>query len=298
VTSAQNFDIDIGPAVVHFLPLVVAESRSKPPQRQGAAPLSAPLAAPCQSLTGRREGAAIAAAEGALQDRALCARLPASILQGNGVRSLGADAFHHNLCRARESAKEMLVILVAAQVGPFRSLNTAQTVKIDPAVTVLVGMNEAGKTVLLKALHKSAAAVGGDKFDVVEDYPRKDLTAYQKRHKTEPAAAVVLTYALEDAEVEVVNKKLSTDIKPGQLMSITHKYNNVRSIGLPIDELPTVQALARAFSTDAQSAVKDCKSVRKMPERLANMAVSSLKCNGGELLATELREDFIRGFVS
>jgi hypothetical protein len=190
------------------------------------------------------------------------------------------------------------VILVAAQVGPFRSLNTAQTVKIDPAVTVLVGMNEAGKTVLLKALHKSAAAVGGDKFDVVEDYPRKDLTAYQKRHKTEPAAAVVLTYALEDAEVEVVNKKLSTDIKPGQLMSITHKYNNVRSIGLPIDELPTVQALARAFSTDAQSAVKDCKSVRKMPERLANMAVSSLKCNGGELLATELREDFIRGFVS
>jgi hypothetical protein len=31
---------------------------------------------------------------------------------------------------------------------------------------------------------------------------------------------------------------------------------------------------------------------------LGSWAVSSLKCNGGELLATELREDFIRGFVS
>jgi transcriptional regulator with XRE-family HTH domain len=33
-------------------------------------------------------------------------------------------------------------------------------------------------------------------------------------------------------------------------------------------------------------------------EFAAEVAVSSLKCNGGELLATELREDFIRGFVS
>jgi predicted ATP-dependent endonuclease of OLD family len=33
-------------------------------------------------------------------------------------------------------------------------MNTVQTIKIDPEVTVFVGMNEAGKTVVLKALQK------------------------------------------------------------------------------------------------------------------------------------------------
>lgn len=64
------------------------------------------------------------------------------------------------------------------QLGPFRSINTEQTVAIDPDVTVFVGMNEAGKTVFLKALHKSLDAMKSEEFDPIEDYPRKDLSAY------------------------------------------------------------------------------------------------------------------------
>lgn len=65
------------------------------------------------------------------------------------------------------------MLLVSAKVGPFRSINTAQAVAIDSEVTVFIGMNEAGKTVFLKALHKSLDAMGNEKFDPVEDYPRK-----------------------------------------------------------------------------------------------------------------------------
>ena len=39
------------------------------------------------------------------------------------------------------------MLLSKAKVGPFKSINDPQTVAIDPNVTVLVGMNEAGKTV-------------------------------------------------------------------------------------------------------------------------------------------------------
>lgn len=74
--------------------------------------------------------------------------------------------------------------LVSAKVGPFRSINTEQTISIDPEVTVFVGMNEAGKTVFLKALHKSNDAMGIEVFNPVEDYPRKNLTAYTKKHAT------------------------------------------------------------------------------------------------------------------
>ncbi|MBW8759500.1 MAG: hypothetical protein JF586_18025 [Burkholderiales bacterium] len=91
------------------------------------------------------------------------------------------------------------MILVSAQIGPFRSMNTVQTVKIDPEVTVFVGMNEAGKTVVLKALQKCDDALDEDEFNVIEDYPRKDLTTYTKKHASAPAAVAELTYRLDDS---------------------------------------------------------------------------------------------------
>jgi predicted ATP-dependent endonuclease of OLD family len=50
--------------------------------------------------------------------------------------------------------------LIKVQIEKFRSINTTQTVDIDPEVTAFVGMNEAGKTVFLKALTKALDAVG------------------------------------------------------------------------------------------------------------------------------------------
>lgn len=112
------------------------------------------------------------------------------------------------------------MILVTAKVGPFRSMNTTQTVLVDPEVTVFVGMNEAGKTVLLKALHKSADALADESFDPIEDYPRKDLSSYLKRQKTDPAIVTVLTYALTDTEVETINKRLGIALKSGLQMTM------------------------------------------------------------------------------
>src|SRR5690606_14427773 len=39
---------------------------------------------------------------------------------------------------------QMDMLLTSVKVGPFRSINEQQTTEIDPQVTVLVGMNEAG----------------------------------------------------------------------------------------------------------------------------------------------------------
>jgi hypothetical protein len=79
------------------------------------------------------------------------------------------------------------VLLASAKVGPFKSINEPQVVEIDREVTVCVGMNEAGKTVFLQALEKSADGLSLAKFDPVEDYPGKDLPGYLKQHKTSPA---------------------------------------------------------------------------------------------------------------
>lgn len=167
------------------------------------------------------------------------------------------------------------MILTSAVIGPFRSMNTTQTVSIDSAATVFVGMNEAGKTVLLKALQKSADALGEESFDPVEDYPRKDLSAYLKTHKTAPVVATTVTYALSDEEVGRVNDQLGTTLKSGYQITLSHNYANTRSVvHLPVDESPLIKSFANTLSTDPASLLKDCKSLRSIPTILSGVSLT------------------------
>jgi hypothetical protein len=158
--------------------------------------------------------------------------------------------------------------LTSAKVGPFRSINSPQELPVDPSVTVLVGMNEAGKTVLLRALEKSADALGEAAFDPVEDYPRKDLSAYLKRHSDAPDVATVLTFQPSPDEIEAANKKLGTTLKAGFQFAISHKYDNSRSIDIHVDEKSMVNAFAATLSTDAADALKPCMTLRDIPQAL------------------------------
>ena len=78
------------------------------------------------------------------------------------------------------------MFLISAKVGPFKSIDTPQTVAIDDEVTVFVGMNEAGKTVFLKALEKSNDHLELAKFEPLYDYPIKQYLQYQKKHTKSP----------------------------------------------------------------------------------------------------------------
>src|SRR6266446_3062003 len=161
----------------------------------------------------------------------------------------------------------MRVLLVSAKVGPFKSIDTPQTVQIERDVTVLVGMNEAGKTVFLQALEKSADAVGSAKFDPVEDYPRKDFTAYMRRHKTDPDDVTELWFRLEKAEVQTLNSTLHLAIPEDLVFSVRHTYANGINVGLHLDEAPALSALIEGsgLSQSAKTAAQTAKRLRDIP---------------------------------
>jgi len=94
--------------------------------------------------------------------------------------------------------------LVTAQVKMFKSIEDSGVVSIEEGATVLVGQNESGKTTFLQALHKARPVQKDVVFDVTEDYPRRHLNQYEKRHKDSPAEVVVLTCELTDAEVRQI----------------------------------------------------------------------------------------------
>lgn len=168
------------------------------------------------------------------------------------------------------------MLLVNAQIGPFRSINSVQEVSIDPKTTVFVGMNEAGKTVFLKGLQKSNDALSSDEFDVIEDYPRKNLTSYLKAHKSSPEKATKLTYQLSDEEIRNINKVFGCNLEENFQFSVIKKYDNSLQINIRVDEKPVIANLLKtnSLSSDCISKLKNAIFISEIPELLEGIELN------------------------
>src|SRR5690242_14487487 len=76
--------------------------------------------------------------------------------------------------------------LISVNVENFKCVESSGIFSIDQ-VTCLVGKNESGKSAVLQALYKlNPDRQENYKFDLVEEYPRRFLTDYQKELKLNP----------------------------------------------------------------------------------------------------------------
>jgi hypothetical protein len=166
--------------------------------------------------------------------------------------------------------------LLRAKVGPFKSIREPQTVNIDKTTTVLVGMNEAGKTVFLQAVNKASDALDLAKFDPVEDYPRRDLPAYLKRHPTNAEKVVTLTFQLSAQEIAAINQQFHLKLPVDFEMSLTTKFDNSQVVGMSVDERPALTALISeaSLSSDAKAAAKKATSLRGIPDALKEVTLT------------------------
>ncbi|MDR6357373.1 energy-coupling factor transporter ATP-binding protein EcfA2 [Pseudomonas psychrotolerans] len=179
--------------------------------------------------------------------------------------------------------------LTSVQVGPFRSINEPQTVEIDPQTTVLVGMNEAGKTVFLKALHKAKDALGREKFSLIDDYPRKDLTSYKRRHDTDPETAVVLHYTLNESETNQLSDRVGYELEHPFKFRVSHKYNGRSTIYLDITDTYGLQKLASdaRLSDGVVSALQRADTFRSAFTSLKGISVTN---DADKLLLEKIEE--------
>jgi len=169
------------------------------------------------------------------------------------------------------------VFLAIAKVGPFKSIETPQEVQIERRVTVLVGMNESGKTVFLQALHKSDDVLGLAKFSFIDDFPRKGLADYEARHDSTPETATVLTYELDEKDIAELNQLYQAGLQGGFRFSVSHDYqNNARLMLPPLDERPVLSTLAQAegLSPEYRGALGLVSSLRAVPEAAASLALN------------------------
>ena len=121
-----------------------------------------------------------------------------------------------------------MIKLIKANIIKYKCIETEQSFDVEDDVTVLVGMNESGKTSILEALAKTQYFENDEKFtfNMIHDFPRKQKKSVDKTG--EIPDAVILEYQADDNILNEIYKELG--VKPlNNIFSIIYKYNNKKS---------------------------------------------------------------------
>lgn len=126
--------------------------------------------------------------------------------------------------------------LKAAHIWKYRSIRDTEAFEIEPEKTILVGANEAGKTVVLRALQQLNPPPGTPGFTPLRDYPRSELND-------------ITSGRVIPDDVRVVTGEFS--LEPDDIAEIPAEYKNCtyvvhRSLtNKPTYELPNAPLMPR-----------------------------------------------------
>jgi predicted ATPase len=123
-----------------------------------------------------------------------------------------------------------LIKLTKAITHKYKSIETDQQYIIDDKVTVLVGMNESGKTSLLESLAKTNYFEKDKKFEfnMTHDYPRKEKK--KKEKSGEPAKAITCFYRIDDTLLQNIAEDIGPEIFTSNSFGIKYFYNQGATI--------------------------------------------------------------------
>ena len=122
--------------------------------------------------------------------------------------------------------------LLNVTIDKYKCIESTQTFDVNEGITILVGMNESGKTSVLESVAKTKYFQDDDnfKFNLVFDYPRKWKKNVDK--SGENPVAVVCTYELEDEDVARIESDLGENVVKSRRITRTIRYDNTVTISM------------------------------------------------------------------
>lgn len=119
--------------------------------------------------------------------------------------------------------------LTRFRIRDYRSIHDSGDIEVSSGKTLLVGVNEAGKTALLLALQQIKAPKGVDKFSALRDYPRSRYTEVQRGIK-DPAKIIVTeaAFALTEIERQLVLDESPSSTDVTELVIFRYLDNSLR----------------------------------------------------------------------
>src|SRR4051812_38257723 len=131
-----------------------------------------------------------------------------------------------------------MIKIKTVTIHKYKSIESDQTFNVEDDVTVLVGMNESGKTSVLEALGKTNYFVNDNKFQfsTTHDYPRKEKKLVDKE-KANPAAITVI-YSISNELKQEIESDLGNGVLSSTDFYISYKYDNEGDWGIIPTNLP------------------------------------------------------------
>lgn len=155
-------------------------------------------------------------------------------------------------------------------IKKYKSFESTQEFNIENDITILVGMNESGKTSALESIAKTNYFQDDAdfKFNSTHDYPRKDKKRMEKNG--ENPEAITCIYEVDGILLQEIEKEMGKDIFKSNIFSITTRYSNSRNINISVDakkfiEFKTKQlSIASNTLTDKLLKVKNKEDLEKL----------------------------------
>lgn len=118
--------------------------------------------------------------------------------------------------------------LINVTIHKYKCVETEQFFIVEDDISILVGMNESGKTSILEALAKSNYFQKDKKFtfNTTHDYPRKEKKKLDK--SGEDPKALTCTYSIDENLLAQIKTDLGESVFTQKTMSVSHKFSNTR----------------------------------------------------------------------
>lgn len=115
-------------------------------------------------------------------------------------------------------------------IHKYKSFETEQGFNLEDDITILVGMNESGKTSALEAIAKTNYFQDDEsfKFNSTHDYPRKELKVMGKSRSV--PNAITCTYEIDSELMGLIEKDLGKGVFTERIFSLTTNYDNTNTI--------------------------------------------------------------------
>ena len=159
-----------------------------------------------------------------------------------------------------------MIRLVKATINRYKCIEKEQSFDVEDNITVLVGMNESGKTSILESLSKANYFEDDDafKFNAIHDYPRKQKKAMDKSGVI--PEAVKLQYEIDDELKTVIEKDIGVAIQSTRF-SFTRKYDNSKLWAVSfVNKNDVIKAKAKAVGIKNKEQVEGLTKISNASE--------------------------------
>lgn len=116
-------------------------------------------------------------------------------------------------------------------IHKYKSFEIDQSFEVQDDVTILVGMNESGKTSVLESIAKTNYFQSDKKFtfNTTHDYPRRQKKTMDK--SGDIPKAITCEYEIESAIIDFIKNEVGENVFNGTSVTISTNYENKNSWG-------------------------------------------------------------------